>query len=511
MPTKKAHAKNGTAKKTAAKDAAAEPQSTTPPEPKPGVATSAVTVAQPTNPPVKSANSHDERRQDGKNRRKDCPRSSHGDTILGQDKRDPLALLEKSNEGRLVSLLPIRFTRMSESAFAFFRGTAVLQAHDLQGTPNSGIIVQCCGDCHLMNFGGFATPERMQIFDINDFDETFPGPFEWDVKRLAVSFVLASRWLGFNLADVRKIVSTAVSAYRTVAADLSQRTVLETWYAHIAVEDMYRTFAEDPKFLKMTRKETEKAAKNTADHVFHKITTTEGGKPRIVDQPPLLFHPAANEFDVEKDIFPFFARYRETLPIDRQILFDRFRLVDGAYKVVGIGSVGTRCLIALFLGEAGEPLFLQIKEARPSVLEGRAGSTPYTNNGERVVVGQRLMQSASDIFLGWSRAADGRDYYVRQLRDQKFSPNLPGATPTSLALLANLCGRTLARAHAKAGSAAEITGYLGNSDAFDEAILKYAQAYADQVEADYEDFRKGIRSGRFPVETMPSDAETALR
>ncbi|HEX3315730.1 MAG TPA: DUF2252 domain-containing protein [Gemmataceae bacterium] len=516
MPTKKAHAKNGRekngrekngrekngrAKKMSAKEAAAETQSTTPPEPQRDVATTPVAVAQPANPPVPAADLSDARRLEGKARRKDCPRSSHGETVLGQDKRDPLALIEQSNEGRLKDLLPIRFQRMAPSPFTFFRGTANLQAHDLQGTPNSGITVQCCGDCHFMNFGGFATPERLQIFDINDFDETFPAPFEWDVKRLATSFVLASRdpKLKFSLAEIRTVVSTAVAAYRSVITDLATRTVLETWYAHIAVEDMYRTFAEDPKFLKMTRKETEKAAKNTSDHVFNKHVTTADGTPRIVDQPPKVFHPAADEFDVKKDVIPFFARYRETLPADRQMLFDRFRLVDGAYKVVGVGSVGTRCMIALFLGEAGEPLFLQLKEARPSVLEGHAGASPFKNNGERVVVGQRLMQSASDIFLGWSTDPKGRDFYVRQLRDQKFAPNVAEVTPRSLGLLANLCGRTLGRAHAKCGAAASIAGYVGTSDAFDEAILKYAQAYADQVEADYEEFKKGIESGRFPV------------
>jgi uncharacterized protein (DUF2252 family) len=507
MTTKKASPKNGKAKKASPTEAVGNPQTTTPPQPSKNVSTTPVAVAQPTSPTLPSADLHDERRQEGKARRKDCPRSSHGETILGQTQRDPLALIEESNVGRLKDLLPIRFQRMSPSAFTFFRGTANLQAHDLNGTPDSGIKVQCCGDCHFMNFGGFATPERLQIFDINDFDETFPAPFEWDVKRLATSFVLAGRDRKLSLAEIRSVVSTAVAAYRSVITDLATRTVLETWYAHIAVEDMYRTFAEDPKFLKMTRKETEKAAKNTSDHIFQKHVTTVDGQPRIMDQPPKVFHPAEDEFDLQKDVLPFFARYRETLSPDRQMLFDRFRLVDGAYKVVGVGSVGTRCMMALFLGEAGEPLFLQIKEARPSVLEGHAGKSPFKNNGERVVVGQRLMQSASDIFLGWSTDPKNRDFYVRQLRDQKFAPNVAEATPRSLGLVANLCGRTLGRAHAKCGAAASIAGYVGTSDAFDEAILKYAQAYADQVEADYEEFKKGIESGRFPVAVAEAETE----
>jgi uncharacterized protein (DUF2252 family) len=400
---------------------------------------------------------------------------------------------------------------MVESPFAFFRGSAIVQAHDLQGTPSAGLTVQCCGDCHLMNFGGFATPERALIFDINDFDETLPGPFEWDVKRLATSFVLAARWLGFDPADARGSAVSAIAAYREAVARFAEMTVLETWYAKVRIEEVFAEFADDPKALKGLRKSVAEATQNTTDHVFHQITADDHGTPRILDHPPLLFHPDPSELDMERDVRPFFESYRATLSADRAALFDRFHVVDVAYKVVGVGSVGTRCFIALFGGDQDDHLFLQVKEARPSVLEGLAGPCSFSNNGERVVHGQRLMQSASDIFLGWTQGMHGHDFYVRQLRDMKIAPNLVGYTPRALAAYGHLCGRALARAHAKSGNAAELTGYLGVNDVFDEAVADYALAYADQVERDYEAFRAATRAGRFPVETQPSEVESAIR
>jgi uncharacterized protein (DUF2252 family) len=461
-------------------------------------------------PPEEAPSQRASRKLRGRALRKDCPRSSHADVILGQPKRDPPALIEESNQGRVEKLLPIRFTRMAESAFAFFRGTAILQAHDLTGTPSAGITVQCCGDCHLMNFGGFATPERALVFDMNDFDETHPGPFEWDVKRLAVSFVLAARWLNFDDLGAQQSLQALLGAYRTTQAEFAEKSVLETWYARITFADLLEEAANDPKILKRLRKAVEKATQNTSEHVFHKVTTAVDGKPRIADQPPLLYHGDPSEYDIERDMVPFLANYRSTLPRDRQALFDRFQLVDTAHKVVGVGSVGTRCYVALFAGNQDDHLLLQVKEARPSVLEGRADRTPFANNGERVVTGQRLMQSASDIFLGWSRGPGG-DCYVRQLRDMKLAPNLAGCTPALLAAYAGLCGSTLARAHAKSGDAATITGYLGNGTVFDEAIAHYAEAYADQVEKDYDQFKAAIRAGRFPIETLPSETEQAVR
>ncbi len=455
--------------------------------------------------------SREARMLQGKALRRNCPRSSHAGTVLGQNERDPLALIEQSDKGRVEELLPIRFTRMAESAFSFFRGTAALQAHDLKGTPSAGLIVQCCGDCHLMNFGGFATPERELVFDINDFDETHPAPFEWDLKRLATSFVVAARWLSFSEADARQAAESVVATYRTALARFAQMPMLEIWYAKITMEEVFAEYAEDPKFLKRIRKSVEEARENTTEHVFHKITTIENGKPRITDQPPLLFHPLPGELDLERDVRPFFHAYRETLSRDREALFDHFEIMDVAYKVVGVGSVGTRCFITLFSGSQDDHLFLQVKEARPSVLEKLAGRSPYDNNGERVVQGQRLMQSASDVFLGWAKGLHGGDFYVRQLRDMKVAPNLTGYTPRVLAAYAHLCGRALARAHAKAGDAALLAGYLGSTTAFDECIAGYALAYADQVEKDYEAFRAAIRAGRFPIETLPSGIERAIR
>jgi uncharacterized protein (DUF2252 family) len=461
-------------------------------------------------PPEGASGQRAGRKVRGKALRNDCPRSSHADVILGQTERDPLALIEQSNQGRVEKLLPIRFTRMAESAFGFFRGTAILQAHDLKGTPSAGVTVQCGGDCHLMNFGGFGTPERELVFDINDFDETHPGPFEWDVKRLAVSFVLAARWLGLGNGDTRQSLQALLAAYRTTQAQFAEMSVLETWYAKITFEDLLDNFANDPKYVKRLKKAVEKATHNTSEHVFHKITSTVDGKPRIVDQPPLLFHADPSELDLDRDVLPFLVKYRSTLPFERQALFDRFQIVDAAYKVVGVGSVGTRCYILLFIGSQDDHLFLQVKEARPSVLEGLAGPAPFKNNGERVVEGQRLMQSASDIFLGWTRSNQG-DFYVRQMRDMKLAPNLAGYTSAMLADYAKLCGRTLARAHAKSGEAATIAGYLGSGGVFDDAVAHYALAYADQVEKDYDHFKTAIRSGRIPIEPLPSEIEQAIR
>jgi uncharacterized protein (DUF2252 family) len=452
-----------------------------------------------------------DRQLQGKALRKACPRSSHADIVLGQGQRDPLALIEESDQGRLESLLPLRFTRMAESAFAFFRGSAILQAHDLNGTPSAGLNVQCCGDCHLMNFGGFATPERALVFDITDFDETLPGPFECDVKRLATSFVLAARWLGLDPDDARQSAASTVASYRTSMARFATMSVLETWYAKVSMDEVFEEYAHDSKVVKLLQKSIDKALHSTTEHVFHSLAKLENGKPRIADQPPLLFHPDRSELDMEREVQPFFESYRVSLPRDRRALFDRFQLLDVVHKVVGVGSVGTRCFIALFAGDQNDHLFLQVKEARPSVLQGLVGPSPFSTNGERIVEGQRLMQSASDIFLGWTRGVHDREFYVRQLRDMKIAPNLTGYGPRALAAYGHLCGRALARAHAKSSDAAALAGYLGTNDVFDEAVADYALAYADQVERDYELFRAAIRAGRFPVETVPSEIEQAVR
>lgn len=457
-----------------------------------------------------SMSQRETRKQRGKDLRQLCPRSSHVSLDL-DPLRDPIALLEESNCDRLKPLLPVRFTRMLESPFAFFRGTAGLQAYDLLKTPTTGISVQCCGDCHLMNFGGFATPERALIFDINDFDETHPGPFEWDVKRLGTSFVLAARWRGYKKSEARDAVEAMVHGYRESMARFADMSVLETWYARTTYEDILGYVADDPALTKQVKKQVARAQVNTSEHVFEKLTREVNGKPRIALSPPLLFRPEDHDILMRDEIEPFFQRYRSTLSGDRQMLFDRYQLVDFAYKVVGVGSVGTRCFIALFMGNQDDPLFLQVKEARRSVLAGRYDATPHDHDGERVVTGQRLMQSASDIFLGWTEGPKNRTYYVRQLRDMKVGPDLRNATPESLAALGDLCGRTLSRAHAKTGDAATIAGYLGVGSTFDDAIADYAVAYADQVEQDFAAFQQATRTGRLPVETMPSDLEQSIR
>jgi uncharacterized protein (DUF2252 family) len=362
-----------------------------------------------------------------------------------------------------------------------------------------------------MNFGGFATPERTLAFDINDFDETHPGPFEWDVKRLATSLVLAARWLGFGKADAKRTVQMAAGAYREAQLRYAEKSVLDTWYAKITFDQLLKELAKDPTIAKKMQKDVAKAAQNTSEHVFHKITTVADGKPRITDQPPRLYHGDSSETAIEPIVTKFFQEYRDTLPADRRVLFDRYQFVDVAHKVVGVGSVGTRCYVVLFVDWQDDHLLLQVKEARISVLEGRACRAQFANQGERVVTGQRLMQASSDIFLGWTQGPHGRDFYVRQLRDMKLTADLTSYTPRLLAAYADLCGQTLARAHAKAGDATMIAGYLGANDRFDEAIQAYALAYADQVEKDYESFKGAVRMGRFPIETLPSETEQAIR
>jgi uncharacterized protein (DUF2252 family) len=394
---------------------------------------------------------------------------------LSRSVRDPLSLIEDSNKGRVKNLLPIRFTRMLESPFAFFRGTAIVQAHDLKSTPATGIVVQSCGDCHLMNFSVFASPERTLIFDINDFDETLPAPFEWDLKRLASSFVLASRWRKFDKHEARDASRAVVKAYREQMGKFAEMSMLDVWYARVAVDDLIDRLGREREVRKQLNRVVDSAHKQTSEAVFHKMT---------------------------RDV---------TLPADRRVLIDRYELVDAAFKVVGVGSVGTHSYMTLLMADVDDPLFLQVKQALPSVLEGPTGCATCENNGERVVIGQRVMQSASDIFLGWTRGPQGEDFYVRQLRDQKVAPDLATTTEGSLALYAKLCGQALARAHAKSGKAAEISGYLGSGKNFDYAVSDYAISYADQVEKDYEAFRVAVRAGRFPTETSASAIETAIR
>jgi len=393
---------------------------------------------------------------------------------------------------------------MLESSFAFFRGTAIIQAHDLKDAPSAGIIVQSCGDCHLVNFGVFASPERTLIFDINDFDETLPAPFEWDVKRLATSFVLASRWRNFRKKEGHRTSRAVAQAYREQIAAFAGMLTLDRWYAHVTVGDLIERFRSDLELRKTLVQAVDAAHTHTSQIGLHRMARDVKGRPRIMDHPPLIYHLDPSKLNWKRDVLPFFEGYRATLSLDRQVLFDRFQLVDAAFKVVGVGSVGTQCFVTLWMADVDDPLFLQVKQALPSVLDGVAGSSPYQNNGERVVVGQRIMQSASDIFLGWARSEQGNDFYIRQLRDQKVSIDLATMSERVLLAYATLCGQTLARAHSKSGKASEISGYLGSRSNFDDAITDYALVYADRVANDYKAFQAAVRVGRFPTETSSS-------
>jgi len=435
----------------------------------------------------------------GRALRKRTRRKRHA--AIGRVSRDAVAIIVASDKGRVEKLVPIRHSRMLESPLAFFRGAAAIQASDLAHAPSSGILTQCCGDAHLMNFGGFATPERKFLFDISDFDETFRAPFEWDLKRLAASFVLAARWRGISEARARDIATTVCRGYRSEMALAASQNTLDTWYAAVTWKDILREVRDDPAVSKRLHQAGVEARHHTSEYVFHKLAALKGRNIQLHDQPPLLYHPPG--LDVMATAALFFKRYTKTLRWSHRVLFARLRLIDAAFKVVGVGSAGLRCYVVLMLGEQNEPVFLQIKEARKSVLAGHAGPSLWPDEGERVVVGQRLLQTASDIFLGWARGADKRFYYVRQLRDMKASVDIASMNAHVLDLYASLCGQTLARAHAKAGRAPRIAGYMGKSGSFDAAIGRYASAYADRTEQDYEDFRRAAAKGRIKTETSP--------
>ena len=428
----------------------------------------------------------------GKGLRKACPLESH-DSIDPRPKGfSSNAVLEKSNEDRLPELIPIRYGRMLVSPFTFLRGSAALMASDLSRTPNSGIYVQACGDCHLLNFGAFATPERKLVFDINDFDETLPAPWEWDIKRLATSFVVSAQDNQIKDETARLIAKTCVRSYRENLRKYSKMTPLDLWYKQL---DLAKFAKNAPtKRARLYREELIKRAETrVAEYLFPKITTEVDGKKRLIDQPPLIFH--QHKKNIETQVKVAFKDYRDSLPHDRRILIDRYELQDIVIKVVGIGSVGTRCFLGLFMTPDEEPLLLQVKEARASVLEPYAGKSHYQKHGERVVVGQRLTQSSSDIFLGWARGPEGKDFYVRQLRDMKVSFSFDEVTPLRLRNYAKYCGQALARSHSKSGNAAMISGYLGKSDVFDEAVSRFAVEYAKQNARDYQELLESVRSG----------------
>jgi uncharacterized protein (DUF2252 family) len=443
-----------------------------------------------------------ERMADGQALRGRIPRRDHGRWRKGADRADPLVILRAQDADRLPELVPIRYGRMLASPFAFYRGGAAVMAADLATTPASGVRVQACGDCHLVNFGGFATPERNIVFDINDFDETLPAPWEWDIKRLAASFVLAGRSIGLSDGKARDAAVTCARNYRKRLAEFSTMDPLSVWYARITVEDFLEGL---PRGLETNiRDRVAQATKQDgSDADFPKLTEMVGGRLGIRDAPPLIFHPdSTRAATVQSELEQIMSSYRETLSDDRRALFDDYSLVDVAIKVVGVGSVGRRCWIALMMSASNDPLFLQFKEAVASVLEPFAGKSAYAHHGQRVVMGQRLMQPASDMFLGWmTPRLTSRQFYVRQLRDAKIKPLIETMDAETLDLYAKRCGWALARAHAKGGDAAVITGYLGGNDKFDEALGDFSIAYADQTERDHGLLKAAVRKGDIAVHT----------
>jgi len=436
-----------------------------------------------------------ERKQEGKDKRNEFPRESHAEFEPETDRLDPVSVIKKSSEGRMEHLVPIRYGRMSKSAFAFLRGSASLMAMDIATTATSDIRVQACGDCHLANFGLFATPERNLIFDINDFDETLPAPFEWDIKRLAASAYVASRNNKFSEKDCKIVTRSCVEAYREAIAKFASMKVLDVWYAKLDMDTII-SLSPDEQAKRRRQVIAEKARAQVTEAIFPKITQVLNGRRAIVDQPPLIYHPPP-EFKMPEALHDTFEVYRKTLPHERRVLVDRYRFEDVAIKVVGVGSVGTLCGIILMMAEENDPLILQLKEANASVLEPYAGKSEFKHHGERVVVGQRLMQSASDMLLGWTTGTgkEHRQFYLRQLRDMKFSVDVEMVSPVQLSRYAGICGWTLARAHARSGDAAMISGYLGKTDVFDRAIGTFARLYADQTERDYKVFTEAIASG----------------
>ena len=454
----------------------------------------------------------EERAAHGKEARASSPRSSHAAWEPPAGRKDPVALLEEQATTRVPELVPIRYGRMLVSPFTFYRGAALVMAADLASTPASGLTVQACGDAHLSNFGLFGSPERSLLFDINDFDETYPGPWEWDVKRLAVSLAVAGRHNGFSTKERATVVADTIGAYRTAITQFAGMRNLDVWYSRAEVQEgLPRLRAVlDEKNLRQAEKIVEKARTRDSMQAFDKLTRVVDGEPRIVSDPPLIvpmeeLFPEADAARFQEGMRQLLREYRRSLIGDRRHLLEDFRLVHLARKVVGVGSVGTRAYILLLLGRDGsDPLFLQAKEAQASVLEPFVRKRRYPNQGQRVVEGQRLMQAASDIFLGWERATtDGvaRDYYFRQLRDWKGAWDPEAMVPQVMGLYGQTCGWTLARAHARSGDRIAIASYLGKTDVFDRAIVAFAEAYADQNERDYAALKEAAAAGRITVES----------
>jgi len=443
----------------------------------------------------------DERFKAGKALRDKVPRTAQAVWKRPSDRPDPVSVLQASDPDRPPELVPIRYGRMLQSPFALFRGAAAVMAGDLAATPSTGLRVQACGDCHLSNFGGFASPERNVLFDINDFDETLPAPWEWDVKRLVASFVLASRVNGLADKDGRTAAVACARSYRRRLRDFVRMSPLDVWYARITAEDVAAEVP--PATAARLRARVEKATSDSSsEYDFPRLADVVGGRTTIRDAAPLIFHPdAARTLAFEDVLRQVFAAYRETLSDDRRVLLDRYQIVDAAIKVVGVGSVGRRCWIVLMMSATNDPLFLQVKEATQSVLEPHAGKSAYPHHGQRVVMGQRLMQPASDLFLGWVTGPGGKQFYFRQLRDAKIKPLVETFDEELMEIYGKLCGWSLARAHARSADVARIAGYLGKGEQFDEAMGDFALAYANQAERDHAALKAAVRKGSVSVTT----------
>ncbi len=448
-------------------------------------------------PEATAERTYAERYAAGKALREVCPRKAHAGWRAPTGRRDAVELVLAAEKGRVPDLLPLRHGRMVRSAFTFYRGAALTMASDLSSTPSTGLHVQCCGDAHLCNFGGFATPERRVLFSINDLDETHPAPWEWDVKRLAASFVVACRDKGISDATGKDIVMSCVRAYRESIAEFSQMKTLELWYQALWAQDMLATITDLAVRKRVIKRIQKEQAKSAGEELFPKLVEHKGDIPVIKDQLPTIFHAKGHSpGQIEKMLLDALAGYRATLPHSLQSLLDRYVLRDAAVKVVGVGSVGTACWVLLFMAGDNDPLFLQVKEARASVLESYTAPCVFPNHGQRVVNGYRLMQPASDMFLGWTQGAGGRHYFFRQLRDTKISPRVEIFGPSELNLYATWCGRALALSHARSGSSAMLSGYMGKNDVFDQAVAAFSVGYADQNEKDHAALDRAISKGK---------------
>jgi uncharacterized protein (DUF2252 family) len=459
----------------------------------------------------------EERARRGKAARVQAPRASHADFDVSPHRADPLNLLAQQSADRVPELVPLRWERMLESPFTFFRGAAVVMAADLASTPTSGVQVQACGDAHLSNFGVYGSPERRLVFDINDFDETLPAPWEWDLKRLAASLEIAARGNGFSVRGRRRTVMAAVARYRGSMRAFSGMGNLEVWYQRADTEDtaLLAQFRPSVRDRRQLTKGLARARGKDSAHATGKLTEVRDGQRQFISNPPLVqplreLMRDAQRAELESRLQTLIRGYRRTLPADRQLLLDQFRYVDIARNIVGVGSVGTRCWVVLLLGrDDDDPLLLQVKEATASVLARHAGESVYANEGQRVVAGQRLMQAVSDILLGWQRAPDidgsPRDFYVRQLRDWKGSVDVAAMPPETIRSYGELCGWTLARAHARSADRIAIAAYLGATDKFDNAVADFAAAYADQNERDHAQLVAAVRAGQLSVERGDHD------